>query len=48
MILSNQGQVSDIDKAKKYGIHGYIVKASTIPSEVLKEVLNIAKANIVK
>ncbi|TSD02678.1 MAG: two-component system, chemotaxis family, response regulator CheY [Parcubacteria group bacterium Athens0714_16] len=48
VILSNQGQVSDIDKAKKYGINGYIVKASTIPSEVLKEVLNIAKENFSK
>lgn len=48
VILSNQGQVSDIDKAKKYGIHGYIVKASTIPSEVLKEVLKVAKENISK
>lgn len=48
VILSNQGQVSDIDKAKKYGIHGYIVKASTIPSEVLKEVLKIAKENLSK
>ncbi|MBU3968640.1 response regulator [Patescibacteria group bacterium] len=48
VILSNQGQASDIDKAKKYGIHGYIVKASTIPSEVLKEVLSIAKENISK
>jgi len=48
VILSNQGQISDIDKAKKYGINGYIVKASTIPSEVLKEVLNIMKENLKK
>jgi len=38
IILSNQGQSSDIEKAKKLGIDGYIVKATTIPSEVLVEV----------
>ncbi len=42
VILSNQGQQSDIDRAKAFGINGYIVKATTIPSEVLKEVLKIA------
>lgn len=45
VVLSNQGQQSDIDRAKEQGIHGYIVKATTIPSEVLKEVLRIAKEN---
>jgi DNA-binding response OmpR family regulator len=38
IILSNQGQSSDIEKAKKLGVDGYIVKATTIPSEVLAEV----------
>ncbi len=38
LILSNQGQSSDIDKAKKLGIDGYIVKATTIPSEVVAEI----------
>ncbi len=38
LVLSNQGQSSDIDKAKKLGIDGYIVKATTIPSEVVAEV----------
>lgn len=38
LILSNQGQSSDIDKAKRLGIDGYIVKATTIPSEVVTEV----------
>ena len=46
IVLTNQGQPSDIEKAKQYKIHGYIVKASTIPSEVLKEVLDIARKNI--
>src|SRR3989344_1836471 len=35
IILSNQGQDSDIEKAKQLAADGYIVKASAIPSEVL-------------
>lgn len=45
IILTNQGQQSDIDRAKEAGVHGYIVKASTIPSEVLAEVRKIYAAN---
>ena len=41
MILSNQGQSSDIEKAKQLGINGYIVKATTIPAEVVSEVLRV-------
>lgn len=37
IILSNQGQESDIEKAKQLSADGYIVKASAIPSEVLAE-----------
>jgi DNA-binding response OmpR family regulator len=37
IVLSNQGQDSDIEKATKLGADGYIVKASAIPSEVLAE-----------
>lgn len=43
VVLTNQGQSEDIEKAKKYNIQGYIVKASTIPSEVLEEVVKIHK-----
>jgi CheY-like chemotaxis protein len=43
IMLTNQGQTADIERAKKLGVDGYIVKASTIPSEVLTEVLDIAK-----
>jgi len=39
IILSNQGQDSDIEKAKKLSADGYIIKASAIPSEVLAETL---------
>lgn len=39
LILSNQGQDSDIEKAKQLAADGYIIKASAIPSEVLAETL---------
>lgn len=41
IVLSNQGQSSDVEAAKKLGVDGYIVKANTIPSEVLEQVLEI-------
>lgn len=41
IVLSNQGQQSDVDAAKSFGIDGYIVKASSIPSEVLEKVMEI-------
>lgn len=39
VILSNQGQDSDIEKAKKLLADGYIIKASAIPSEVFAETM---------
>lgn len=42
VMLSNQGQQEDIDKAMKLGAAGYIIKASSIPSEVLAKALSIA------
>jgi DNA-binding response OmpR family regulator len=44
IILSNQGQDSDIEKAKHLGANGYIIKASAIPSEVFDETMRILKA----
>jgi CheY-like chemotaxis protein len=41
IILSNQGQESDIEKAKTLGAAGYIIKASAIPSEVYAETISI-------
>jgi CheY-like chemotaxis protein len=41
VMLTNQGLVSDINRAKELGVHGYIVKATTIPSEVVDEVIEI-------
>lgn len=43
IMLTNQSQSSDIDKAKALGVDGYIVKATTIPSEVVTEVMDIIK-----
>jgi len=44
IVFSNQDQTSDIEKAKKFKIAGYIVKASAVPSEVLGEVAEIIDA----
>lgn len=45
VILSNVGDPPEIDRAKAFGIGGYIVKATSIPSEVLHEVIRIAEEN---
>ena len=42
IVLSNQGAQEDIDKATSLGAAGYIVKASSIPSEVLAQAFAIA------
>ena len=42
IMLSNQGQQEDIDKAMALGASGYIIKASSIPSEVLEKTITIA------
>ncbi len=44
VMLTNQGSSDDISRAKKLGVDGYIVKATTIPSEVLTEVKRICGA----
>lgn len=41
IILSNQGQDSDIERARTLGADSYIVKASAIPSEVLGETIRV-------
>jgi DNA-binding response OmpR family regulator len=43
IMLSNQGQESDIEKAQKLGADGYIIKANSVPSEVLAKVLEVYK-----
>ncbi len=41
IMLTNQGTSEDLTKAVKIKVDGYIVKATTIPSEVLIEVEKI-------
>ena len=45
IILSNQGQQEDIEEAKAAGADGYIIKAESIPSDVVKKVESIVKDN---
>ncbi len=46
IVLSNQGQDQDIEEAKAAGAIGYIIKAQSVPSEVVKRVEEIvAKGN---
>lgn len=41
VVLSNQGQQIDFDTAKLYNVDGYVIKALSTPSEVLKQVEKI-------
>ncbi|MFA6158781.1 MAG: response regulator [Candidatus Paceibacterota bacterium] len=44
IMLTNQSASSDIDRSRELGVDGYIIKAATIPSEVLHEVEKILAA----
>lgn len=44
IILSNQSQPSDVERANDLGVDGYIIKASNTPSEVLNNVLDILES----
>lgn len=41
IILTNQNLSSDLERARQVNADGYIIKATTIPSEVLEEVKKI-------
>ena len=43
VMLTNETEPAKIDRAKSMGVGGYIVKATTIPSEVVEEVIHIVK-----
>ncbi|MFH1454965.1 MAG: response regulator [bacterium] len=43
IMLTNQGTVSDINRAKELGVNCFIIKATTIPSEVVEEVNGLLK-----
>lgn len=45
VMLTNQSDSEDIQKAKNLKVEGYIVKATSIPSEVVEEVTKIIQAN---
>ena len=45
VMLTNEGNTAKIEKAKTLGVAGYIVKATSIPSEVVDETLKIADAH---
>jgi len=44
IFLTNQGQDSDVEKAKELKANGYIIKASAIPSEVFAETMRIVES----
>ena len=46
VMLTNQGLSDDISRAKKLNVDGYIVKATTIPSEVLAEIERIIASKL--
>ncbi len=41
VVLSNQSEASDKEAATVLGVHGYLVKAELIPSEVVEQVHQI-------
>jgi CheY-like chemotaxis protein len=43
IVLSNQGQPEDIDEAMSAGAAGYIIKAESVPSDVVKKVEKLSK-----
>lgn len=45
IVLSNQGQNEDIEEATAAGAIGYIIKAESIPTDVVKKVEKIMSTN---
>jgi CheY-like chemotaxis protein len=41
IMLTNESESEKVEKAKSLGVSGYIVKATSIPSEVVEEILRI-------
>ncbi|MBX4195664.1 response regulator [Candidatus Parcubacteria bacterium] len=46
VMLTNESASSKIEEAKNLGVAGYIVKATSIPSEVVEEIIKIADRDI--
>ena len=45
IIIMLTNQADDFEKAKQFNIAGYIIKAMTIPSDVVDQVLSVYKSN---
>jgi CheY-like chemotaxis protein len=45
VMLTNESESAKIERAKSLGVTGYIVKATSIPSEVVDEILKIADSH---
>ncbi len=45
IMLTNESDSAKIERAKALGVAGYIVKATSIPSEVVTEILKIAESH---
>ncbi len=43
IILSNLGQPADIEKGRELGANGYVIKASSTPSEVVEKVMVVLR-----
>jgi len=43
MMLTNQNQEADVERAKRLGVDGFLVKAESVPSDVVAEVLSVLK-----
>lgn len=41
IILSNLGQPADVEKGRDLGANGYVIKASSTPSEVVEKVMAV-------
>lgn len=41
IMLTNQGSDADLDRARELGADGYIIKASSIPSEVVARTVEV-------
>ena len=46
IMLTNESDRDKIEKAKQLGIKGYIVKATSVPSEVVEETFKIANLEL--
>jgi len=46
IILSNKSEQADIDRGRKLGVSGYIVKANSTPVEVINQVVSILSKRV--